>query len=236
MDINYVPPRPPLETLAELYAYWSGSGYELINNLWGRDAATSGSQTTFVDAVSPRGDGVQWHTTWTWTGAPDRVKSYPYAGRQIERGRTISSVRSMPTSVEWAYDVENVKANVAYDLFTARDKDHVNSSGDFELMIWLARYDVYPIGSSVQCVNICGIMWDLWIGFNGEMKVYSFVPMPGVTIRSFRGDVREFFGFLERFDRFPAQDQHLIVFQVGTECFTGGPATFTCNHFSADVI
>ena len=35
------------QTLYELYGYYSTNGYELLNNLWGRDAATSGSQCTY---------------------------------------------------------------------------------------------------------------------------------------------------------------------------------------------
>lgn len=128
-----VEPRQ-VQTLCEQYGYWSGNGYEINNNLWGKNAATSGSQCTYVDGTS--GGGVQWHTTWTWNGAPDNVKSYVYSGRQVQRGRKISSISSMPTSITWSYDTENVRANVAYDIFTAADPNHVNSSGDFELMIW----------------------------------------------------------------------------------------------------
>jgi len=45
----------------------------------------------------------------------------------------------MPTSITWRYDgntTYNMRANVAYDLFTAADPEHVNSGGDYELMIW----------------------------------------------------------------------------------------------------
>lgn len=121
-------------SLCELYAYWSGNGYELLNNLWGKDSATSGSQCTYLDGAS--NNGVQWRTTWTWRGAENNVKSYPYAGRQFARGKKISSIRSMPTSVTWRYDNENIRANVAYDVFTAEDPNHTNSGGDYELMIW----------------------------------------------------------------------------------------------------
>jgi xyloglucan-specific endo-beta-1,4-glucanase len=122
------------KTLCDLYAYWSGNGYELLNNLWGKDSATSGSQCTYLDGTS--NNGVQWHTTWTWQGGPNNVKAYPYMGRQVAKGKTISSINKMPTSVTWKYDNENIRANVAYDVFTAADPNHVNSSGDYELMIW----------------------------------------------------------------------------------------------------
>ncbi len=123
-------------TLCDQYGYWSGNGYELNNNNWGRAAATSGSQCTYVDGSSA--SGVQWHTTWTWRGGENNVKSYPYSGRQVSRGRKIASIGSMQTSVSWSYSTTDIRANVAYDIFTAADPDHVNSSGDYEVMIWQA--------------------------------------------------------------------------------------------------
>ena len=120
--------------LCGLYDYWSGNGYELLNNLWGKDTATSGSQCTYLDGAS--NNNIQWRTTWTWQGGQNNVKSYPYVGRQVPKGTKISAVTKMPTTVTWNYDNENIRANVAYDVFTAEDLNHVNSSGDYELMIW----------------------------------------------------------------------------------------------------
>ena len=123
------------KTLCDQYAYWSGNGYEMNNNLWGRGSASSGSQCTYLDSAS--NNGIQWRTTWTWNGSPNNVKSYVYAGKQVTKGRKISAISSMPTSVAWRYSTENgVRANVAYDIFTAADPNHDNSSGDYELMIW----------------------------------------------------------------------------------------------------
>ena len=122
------------KTLCEQYGYWSANGYEINNNLWGKGAASSGSQCTYVENSS--GSGVQWRSTWTWNGAPDNVKSYVYSGRQVQKGRKIDSINSMQTSISWNYNTDSVRANVAYDIFTAADPNHANSSGDFELMIW----------------------------------------------------------------------------------------------------
>lgn len=137
------------QTLCDLYAYWSGNGYELLNNLWGKDSATSGSQCTYLDGAS--NTGVQWHTTWTWDGAPNNVKSYPYMGRQVTKGRTISSISKMPTSVTWSYNNEDIRANVAYDVFTAVDPNHANSGGDYELMIWLVSPSKTCTGYGEPC-------------------------------------------------------------------------------------
>jgi xyloglucan-specific endo-beta-1,4-glucanase len=123
-----VPRQSHVESLCGLYAYWSNDNYELLNNLWGKDTATSGSQCTYLDGTA--GGGIQWSSTWTWNGSPDSVKSYPYAGRKVAKGRKISDVTRMPTAVTWKYDRTDIRANVAYDVFTAADPNHVNSSGD----------------------------------------------------------------------------------------------------------
>jgi hypothetical protein len=124
-------------TLCKLYGYYSSNGYEILNNLWGKDTASAGSQCTFVDGVSDM--GTKWHSNWTWTGAPNNVKSYVYAGRLIDK-RPVSQYTNLQTEASWAYDTTNIRCNVAYDLFTAADVNHTKSSGDYELMIW----SVYP--------------------------------------------------------------------------------------------
>ena len=101
-------------------------------------------------------------------------------------------------------------------------------------------------------VTLAGKTWDLWTGYNGEMRVYSFVP-PSGTIKTFGADVKEFFSYLEKNHQFPSSQRNLIgkldsvevmiglltahiAFQVSTEAFTGGPATFTCTQFTAEVV
>jgi len=128
-------------TLCKQYEYWSGNGYEMNNNLWGKDSANQGgSQCTYLDSASS--SGIAWHSTWNWQGNPNNVKSYVYAGRQVTKGKKISQISSMPTSVSWKYST-SVRANVAYDIFTASDPDHSNSSGDYELMIWCVPPPIY---------------------------------------------------------------------------------------------
>jgi len=194
-------------SLCAKFAYWSGNGYECLNNLWGDQAATSGSQCTYVDGSSS--SGVKWRTTWTWQGGPNNVKSYAYCGKILPKGRTISSVSSMKTSTTWSYNTTNIRANVAYDVFTAVDPNHANSGGDYELMVWLARIgDIYPIGKSTTQVTLAGHTWDLWIGMNGQMKVYSFVAPSPIT--SFSADLKDFYNYLEKNQSFPSKNQNLI--------------------------
>jgi len=105
-----------------------------LNNLWGKDKSTSGSQCTYYEGAVD--SGIKWSTEWTWNGGENDVKSYAYAGRQLTKGNLVSKVKSLPTTINWSYNTTSLRANVAYDIFTASDPNHVNSSGDYELMIW----------------------------------------------------------------------------------------------------
>ncbi|KAF3008626.1 hypothetical protein E8E13_008322 [Curvularia kusanoi] len=235
-------PTTVLETvsLCTQYAYYSTAGYEILNNLWGKDAASSGSQCTYYEGSSSSGSGIKWSSTWTWQGAENNVKSYVYAGRIVSKGNTIANIKTMSTQIDWNYNTtNNVRANVAYDIFTAQDPNHVNSSGDYELMIWLGRLGgVWPIsqsGSPIATVTIAGYNFDLYFGYNGSMKVYSFVRSGSNDITSFRADVKLFFNYLVSNQQYPASSQNLIVYQIGTEAFTGGPAKFSVSSFSAGI-
>lgn len=86
----------------------------------------------------------------------------------------------------------------------------------------LAAYDeAHPIGD-LQCkVIICGTPWNLYIGYNGETKVFSFVVPENTRRKSWEGDIQPFFAYLEKDHGFPADEQYLTAFQFGTETFTG---------------
>jgi xyloglucan-specific endo-beta-1,4-glucanase len=148
---------------------------------------------------------------WSWDGAPNNVKSYPYSGRDLEHGgkkKLVSNIASIWTKAEWDYRGDNIRANVAYDLFTAKDRGRDNSGGDYELMIWLGNYGgVHPIGSSKGHSTINGLSWELYVGMNGDMKVFSFVAAEHV--KGFEGDLRPFFAHMTEKHGFPAHEQHL---------------------------
>jgi xyloglucan-specific endo-beta-1,4-glucanase len=123
----------PIASLCTQYAYYEANGYAILNNLWGIDTATGGSQCTYYNGNV--GSGVAISSDWTWQGDPNTVKSYIYANRLFTR-KIISQINSLPTTVEWSYNNTDIRANVAYDIFTHPDPNHVNYNGEFELMIW----------------------------------------------------------------------------------------------------
>lgn len=59
----------PVQKRADTCGQWDSvqtGPYTVYNNLWGRDAATSGSQCFGVDGLN--GNSVAWHASWTWQG------------------------------------------------------------------------------------------------------------------------------------------------------------------------
>lgn len=48
------------------YKAYTEGPYTVYNNLYAKDAATSGSQCLGVDSLS--GSTIAWHTSWTWVG------------------------------------------------------------------------------------------------------------------------------------------------------------------------
>ncbi|CAG8886121.1 unnamed protein product [Penicillium egyptiacum] len=193
-------------TLCEQYGYYASGAYSVNNNVWGKDSGT-GSQCLYVNSVLD--SGISWSTTWTWSGGANNVKSYPNSGLVNLKKQPVSDIGSIPTSVKWSYDTTDIRADVAYDLFTAADINHDPSSGDYELMIWLARYgEVQPIGSQIGTVTVGGATWELWNGANGSQKTYSFVASN--PVKSWSGDIKAFFDYLTENQGYPAKTQNLI--------------------------
>lgn len=69
---------------------------------------------------------------------------------------------------------------------------------------------VYPIGSKVTTVNLAGYNWDLYVGPNGNMKVFSFMPSDGSWKFSFNADLKIFFNWLAANQGYPISQQNLI--------------------------
>jgi xyloglucan-specific endo-beta-1,4-glucanase len=119
--------------LCDQFAYHNEAGWYFNNNEWGSGSG-SGDQCTHVDSVGS--SGVSWHTEWSWSGGENNVKSYPYSGRELSDKKLVNTIGKIPSGADWSYSGSDIRANVAYDIFTAADPNHEISSGDHELMIW----------------------------------------------------------------------------------------------------
>jgi hypothetical protein len=69
---------------------------------------------------------------------------------------------------------------------------------------------VYPIGNKVTTVTLAGYSWDLYVGPNGSMKVFSFIPSDGSWKFSFNADLKLFFNYLAQNQGYPINNQYLI--------------------------
>ncbi|KAK5994754.1 Endoglucanase cel12A [Cladobotryum mycophilum] len=218
------------QTLCDQYSTISANGFTISNNLWGKDSGTGFGCIT-NDWIT---DSVAFHADWQWSGSPQNVKSFPNVQRDLPQKRLVSQIGSMPTGAVWNYTGNNLRADVAYDLFTAYDPNHPTYFGDFELMIWLGKFgNIGPIGSSQGTVNVGGQNWELFYGYNGAMQVYSFVaPNP---IDNFNNDVKNFYNWLASNRGYPINNQYLLSYQFGTEPFSGDGNTFHVYYWRGDV-
>ncbi|KAH6644527.1 concanavalin A-like lectin/glucanase domain-containing protein [Boeremia exigua] len=201
--------------------------YTIYNNLWGRDAATSGSQCTGVDGLS--GSTLKWHTKWSWAGGAGHVKSYANVVTKISQ-KSLSSIKSLRSVWTWSYSGSNLIANVSYDLFTGKT---ATGTQEYEVMIWMAALGgagpISTTGKPIATPTIGGKQYNLYKGPNGQMTVFSFVAVS--QIKSFNGDLNEFLVYLRNSQGLPST-QILQSVGAGTEPFSGSNAVMTTTAFS----
>ncbi|CAG7853242.1 Xyloglucan-specific endo-beta-1,4-glucanase A; AltName: Full=Xyloglucanase A; AltName: Full=Xyloglucanendohydrolase A; Flags: Precursor [Serendipita indica DSM 11827] len=213
-------------------ATWGSSvqgGYTAYQNLWGASAGT-GSQCMELTSVS--GTTFAWKTNWSWSGGSYNVKSYDNIAYNIATGIKVSTISSIPTSWTWSQTGTNPVNNVSYDLMTTATSD-VNGSHTYEIMIWLAAFGgagpISSSGSPVSTPTVAGRSWKLYDGYNGSMRVFSFVATS--TITSFSADLMDFLKYLATNNGFNT-GHYLTVLQAGTEPFTGSNVVLTTSSYT----
>ncbi|KAI5800742.1 concanavalin A-like lectin/glucanase domain-containing protein [Pyronema domesticum] len=205
------------------------TNYILYNNLWGSSAATSGSQCTGLDSTS--GTSISWHTSWSWAGGSYNVKSFANTALRFTP-KKLSAISSIPSSWTYSYSASNIVANVAYDIFL--DTTSGSSTSAYEIMVWLAAYGgAGPIGSQVATVTIGEKSWKLFDGYNGSMRVFSFVASSS-PVTSWSGDMKLFLTHLAT-NYGLSTALYVNTIQAGTEPFTGSGAKMTTTAFSATI-
>ncbi|CAO3671491.1 unnamed protein product [Umbelopsis vinacea] len=204
--------------------------YTIYQDLWGKAAATSGSQCTQVDSIS--GSTLAWETSWSWAGGSSSVKSFANAGLKFTP-KQLSAISSIPVTWDWTYTGSSIVADVAFDLFTSSTSSGAN---EYEIMIWLAALGgagpISSTGSPIQTFTADGATWKLYSGPNGSTTVYSFVAES--TVNNLSGDLMTFIKFLES-KSLISSSQYLTVVQAGTEPFTGSNARLKVTKYSATV-
>jgi xyloglucan-specific endo-beta-1,4-glucanase len=72
--------------------------YIVYNNLWGQSYDTSGTQCTGIDSLS--GSTIAWHTSWSWAGTANQVKSFANVALKFT-AQKLSAVNSIESTFKW---------------------------------------------------------------------------------------------------------------------------------------
>ncbi|KAJ6190739.1 hypothetical protein N7519_000760 [Penicillium mononematosum] len=204
--------------ICEQYGTTKAGDFTIFNNLWNLAKDPNAKQCTGVD--SSNGNTIAWHTKYSWGGeAKNEVKSFANAASANHLWNSYSST--------------DIVADVAYDLFLSSTPD---GSEEYEIMVWLAALGgagpISSTGKAIATVTISGSEWDVWVGPNGQMTVYSFVAKS--TMNKYDGDLLDFFKYLIK-DQGLDNSKYLKTVQAGTEPFIG-TADFTVPSYSVSVV
>lgn len=144
----------------------------------------------------------------------------------------LKDIKSIPTTWNWYYTDDTLKADIAYDTFTAPSATSANA---YEVMVWIGNInDAVPLsysGKPISTPVINGQEWELWKGPRDDTVVFSFVAKS--TDYDFSGDLMDFFWNLVNNHGLP-EDQVLMSVGAGTESFYGSDAVFTTTKFLLD--
>ncbi|KGO67155.1 Glycoside hydrolase, family 12 [Penicillium italicum] len=199
----------------------------LYNNLWNQAKDSNGKQCTTLDWSN--GNAIAWHTSYSWGGNyKNEVKSYASASLKFTP-QILSTVSSIKSAWTWSYSNTNIVADVSYDMFLTSTPD---GNDEYEIMVWLAAIGgagpISSTGKPIATVSLNGAEWDVWVGPNGQMTVYSFVAKSTVT--NFGGDLLDFFTYLTKHHGLPNY-KYLKTIQAGSEPFVGTAELTVSNYW-----
>jgi len=120
--------------------------------------------------------------------------------------------------------------NAAYDIWFNKSSKTSGQPDGAEVMIWLNHMSgIQPAGLRIaQAVSIAGAYWDVWLGFNNDINVISYVRNTSITslsslnLKSFFTDAK-IRGYLQ-------PSWYLIAIEAGFEVWQGGTG-LTSNGF-----
>ena len=106
-------------------------------------------------------------------------------------------------------------------------------------MIWLGVWGtIYPLSDNgypptpVATPTIGGTPFNLIVGHNGPMVVYSFLAQSKVT--NYSGDLVPFYRYLQT-NYALSPNKYLQKIQAGTEVFTGSNAKLTTSAYTISI-
>lgn len=133
-----------------------------------------------------------------------------------------------------SYTGTSISANAAFDTFLG---PYAGGAQTYEVMVWLGRYgNIYPLSvngyppTPIATPTIDGVPFNLILGQNGDVTVYSFVAADDHA-SAWAGDLMGFYGYLEAQGEI-SSDLYLLTVQAGSEVFTGSDCVFTTSAYS----
>lgn len=150
-----------------------------------------------------------------------------YAG-----GATIQSLNSVLTS--WAFTPGSGNGDAAYDCWFATNPTPINA--EVELMVWLWKNNVNPLGNMGPMVMIDGRPFIVWMTGPGQANatgqpVVSYVSTTNMTSAPAGFNLKPFFAEAAAASRGQlAVSSHLLSVQAGFEIYS--PGNWTTNSYS----
>lgn len=130
----------------------------------------------------------------------------------------VKSISKATTGISYTY-VSNAIFDASYDIWLDPEPKK-NGVNQMEVMIWLNKQgSIQPIGSLQGNVTIEGKVWQVWLGWNGQNDVISYVATSSISnylfsVLAFLDDVRKR-GKI-------TYDFYLTSIQAGFEPWKGG--------------
>ncbi|CRK19061.1 hypothetical protein BN1723_004130 [Verticillium longisporum] len=211
----------------------------LVKNGISEAASDDGSQCTTV--VGQFASLLRWSTSFTWSGASSRPRSFSRADRWRFQVTALFEYHSLATNWKWSYTGSDVKATVLFGITGGGNGAPLPGSScrtatpDWSLQVWLGKYgDVAPAsttGSPISIANIGSHTFDVYKATKSSLATYTFVA--NTTVTDYRGDAIDFVRWLVANEGY-TNSTCVLSFSAGTEIFEGTDATFNTAQLSAE--
>jgi len=209
--------------------------YRLINNVWNKKAASSGSQRVFTGET-----GGQKVLGWQWAWQAGTVVAYPEVVVGDKPWDAPSGLRSeFPFAAGSRRIIADLDAdlraagsyNLVFSLWAITDAARPKASISHEIMIWLARKEMDPPGQRLDPLTINGVVFDAFVrrdhgdnsGANAnKWSLMAFVPREPVLKGPF--DISAFIDYM--LERKLIEPRHLLTsVELGNEVVRGAGTT-----------
>jgi hypothetical protein len=174
----------PIVAVCDDYALVDSNGYQLNNNVWGKESVTDYSQCVFTTGA---GAATQFGWLWRWpVSTPSyQVRSYPEVMAGKSPWNTINNGHGLPapitSQVSFTFNLDlAVDAPSAYNFapevwLTTDPQPNAGNVTD-EIMFWLKHENMTPAGTVVGAFSNGGVDYDVYIKENHDPGADAGTP------------------------------------------------------------